>query len=114
MNMLIEKMECKTGGSFQHSHVHTNGMKFGFRGVYHEVETPDKIIKTSEFVGLPQKMHPVLETTFFETIANGNTSVTIHTICPSVEYRDAMIQNGMEQHLQLSHQLLDNVLLNLG
>ena len=113
MNMIIEKMECKTGGSFHHSHTHSNGMKFGFRGVYHEVEVPNRIIKTSEFIGLPQKMQPVLETTSFEILETGNTKVTIHTLCPSVEYRNAMIQNGMEQHLQISYQLLDNLLLNL-
>ena len=113
MNMAIEKMECRTGGSFYHSHVHSNGMKFGFRGVYHEVVAPDQIIKTSEFIGLPQKMQPVLETTTFEKVENGNTKITIHTMCPSVEYRDAMIQNGMENHLQVSHQLLENVLNNL-
>ena len=113
MNMTIEKMECRTGGSFQNSHVHPNGMKFGFRGVYHEVKAPDMIIRTSEFTGLPQKMQPVLETTKFESMENGNTTVIIHTLCPSVEYRDAMIQNGMEQHLQRSHQLLENILLNI-
>ncbi|MCB0848428.1 MAG: SRPBCC domain-containing protein [Bacteroidetes bacterium] len=113
MCMKIEIMECRTGGSFYHTHIHSNGMKFGFRGVYHEVDAPIRIIKTSEFVGLSQKVQPVLETTTFETSETGNTKVTVHTICPSAEYRDAMIQNGMEQHLQNSYQLLDKVLNKL-
>ena len=113
MNMTIEKMECRTGGSFHHTHLHSNGMKLGFCGVYHEVDAPTQIIKTSEFIGLPQKMQPVLETTIFETLENGNTKITIHTVCPSAEYRDAMIQNGMEKHLQISYQLLEDVLNNL-
>jgi uncharacterized protein YndB with AHSA1/START domain len=113
MAFTIEKMECQTGGSFQNHHSHPNGMKFGFRGVYHEVAEPNLIIKTSEFVGLPQKMTPVLETTTFETTENGNTKVTIHSLCASPEFRDAMIQNGMENHLKLSYSLLDNMLTNL-
>jgi uncharacterized protein YndB with AHSA1/START domain len=110
MGLTIKKMECLTGGSFAYSHKHPNGMQFSFQGVYHEVKQPDLIIKTSEFVGLPQKVLPVLEVTTFEDLENGNTKVTIHSFCPSCEYRDAMIQNGMEEHLQISYQLLDNIL----
>jgi uncharacterized protein YndB with AHSA1/START domain len=113
MAFTIEKMECKTGGSFENYHSHPNGMKFGFRGVYHEVSEPNLIIKTSEFTGLPQKMLPVLETTTFENTEVGNTKVTIHTLCASSEFRDAMIQNGMEQHLKTSHRLLDELLTKL-
>jgi uncharacterized protein YndB with AHSA1/START domain len=113
MAFTIEQMECKTGGSFQNHHSHSNGMKFGFRGVYHEVNKPNLIIKTSEFFGLPQKMPPVLETTTFETTGNGNTKVIIHSLCASPQFRDAMIQNGMENHLRLSYNLLDNLLANL-
>jgi uncharacterized protein YndB with AHSA1/START domain len=113
MAFTIEKMECKTGGSFENYHSHTNGMKFGFRGVYHEVSEPNLIIKTSEFIGLSQKMMPVLETTAFERTENGKTKVIIHTLCASAEFRDAMIQNGMENHLKISYELLDNLLSNL-
>jgi uncharacterized protein YndB with AHSA1/START domain len=113
MAFTIEKMECKTGGSFQNHHSHANGMKFGFRGVYHEVTEPNLIIKTSEFLGLPQKMTPVLETTTFETTENGSTKVAIHSLCVSPEFRDAMIQNGMRNHLQISYGLLDNLIINL-
>jgi uncharacterized protein YndB with AHSA1/START domain len=50
MAFTIERMECKTGGSYQNHHAHANGMKFGFRGVYHEVNEPNLII-----IGLTQK-----------------------------------------------------------
>jgi uncharacterized protein YndB with AHSA1/START domain len=113
MAFTIQQMECKTGGSFENHHSHQNGMKFGFRGVYHEVNEPNLIIKTSEFTGLPQKMAPVLETTTFKKTENGNTKVSIHSLCVSPEFRDAMIQNGMENHLNLSYSLLDNVLKKL-
>jgi uncharacterized protein YndB with AHSA1/START domain len=113
MAFTIEKMDCKTGGSFENHHTHPNGMKFGFRGVYHEVNQSNLIIKTSEFTGLPQKMAPVLETTTFETTENGSTKVTIRSLCASPEFRDAMIENGMRNHLQISYGLLDNLVINL-
>lgn len=113
MAFTIEKMECKTGGSFENHHTHPNGTKFGFHGVYHEVSEPNLIIKTSEFTGLPQKMAPVLETTTFEKTENGSAKVTIHTVCSSPEFRNAMIQNGMKQHLRIAYTLLDNLLVKL-
>lgn len=73
---------------------------------------PTLIIKTSEFIGLPQKMVPVLETTTFEKTENSNTKVTIHTLCASSEFRNAMIKNGMEQHLKIAYALLDTLLKN--
>jgi uncharacterized protein YndB with AHSA1/START domain len=110
MDFTIQQMDCRTGGSFQNSHTHPNGSVFGFHGVYHEVNAPHTIIKTSEFTGLPQKMSPVLETTCFEPLADGRTKLTIHTVCISPEFRDAMIKNGMEHHLKIVYALLDHLL----
>ena len=113
LNMQIEIMDCKAGGSYKHFHKHPNGMKFGFRGVYHDVIVPQKISMTSEFEGLPQKMDAVLETITFHELKNGNrnsTKVVIHTVCPSVQFRDRMLSSGFETTIGKAHQLLDNLL----
>lgn len=106
----IHYMTCQTGGTFHFTHQGPQGGQFGFRGVYHEVLPPDKIIKTSEFEGLPQKLEPVLEITSFEDIGVNQTKVTIHTLCPSVAYRDGMIQANMEPILEVTHGQLDELL----
>ena len=106
----IHYMTCQTGGAFHMSHQGPQGAQFGFRGVYHEVLPHHKIIKTSEFEGLPQKLEPVLEITTFESISAKQTKVTIHTLCPSAAYRDAMIQANMEPILQMTHGQLDELL----
>jgi uncharacterized protein YndB with AHSA1/START domain len=113
MSFTIQQMDCRTGGSFQNSHTHSNGLVFGFHGVYHEVNTPNTIIKTAEFTGLPQKMPPVLETTSFEPIPNGRTKLIIHTLCISPDFRDAMINNGMAEHLKITYDLLDSLLMHI-
>ncbi|MEQ1678239.1 MAG: hypothetical protein ABL876_16165, partial [Chitinophagaceae bacterium] len=89
------------------------GTQFGFRGIYHEILLNEQIIKTSEFEGLPQKVDPVLEKTIFETIPGDRCKVTIHTICPSVGYRDNMIAAGMEPALATTHAQLDTLLTSL-
>ncbi|MGY4536257.1 uncharacterized protein YndB with AHSA1/START domain [Mucilaginibacter sp. UYNi724] len=114
LKMEIEVMDCKTGGNYRHFHKHQNGMQFGFRGVFHEVTLFEKIVKTSEFEGLPQKMDAVLETTTFENIDNAKTKVTIHTVCSSSQFRDGMISNGMEKALDTAHKQLDKLLQSLN
>lgn len=111
-NMNIQKMDCKTEGCFHHTHLMPDGSVCGFKGVYHEVIANQKIIRTSEFFGLPQKLIPNIEITTFIPIDVSSTQITIHTICPSTEIRDAMISHGMQaalsqQDLSLA-QLLNN------
>jgi uncharacterized protein YndB with AHSA1/START domain len=113
LDMTIHQMDCKSGGSFYHTHRHESGMEFGFKGVFHEVTPNDRIVKTSEFVGLPQRLLPTLEFTTFESQGAG-TKVTIQTLCPSVEYRDEMIKNGMENALIKAHEQLDDLLKSMG
>lgn len=110
LSMKIDVMDCRTGGSYHHIHTHTNGMQFGFSGVFHEVAAPERIVKTSEFEGLPERGHVVLEITAFEALPDDRTKVTIHSICRSVAQRDGMIQAGMEPALTIAHNQLDELL----
>lgn len=112
LNMEIDYLKSESEGSYRHHHSHPNGMKFGFYGVFHEVTFPERIIKTSEFEGLPTKGLPSLEITTFEEIAPNKTKVVIHTICSSVQFRDAMIGAGMKEALETSHNQLDELLKN--
>lgn len=112
LNMEIDYLKSESEGSYKHHHSHPNGMKFGFYGVFHEVTFAERIIKTSEFQGLPTKGLPSLEITTFEEIAPNKTKVVIQTICSSVQFRDAMIGAGMKEALEMSHNQLDELLEN--
>jgi len=112
-HLKIEKMDCHTGGSFRFSHSGPNGMSFGFRGVYHEVTYPACIIQTSEFTGLPHQIEPVLQITRFKENGARQTTVYIHTICPSGDYRDNMMAANMEATLNAGYNKLDTLLGHL-
>ena len=101
LQMKIEVMDCRTGGSYRHLHSHATGMQFGFAGVFHEVTAPERIVKTSEFEGLPERGHVVLEITSFEALPGERTKVTIQSICLSVAQRDGMINAGMKPALTI-------------
>ena len=105
----VVAFDCRTSGQFQLKQKGGDDQEYGFYGVFHEVTAPSLIVRTSEFQGLPQKLEPVLEFTRFLETGNG-TLVEIHSICPSVEYRDQMINAGMKPTLEVTHSLLDKLL----
>lgn len=110
----LERMECRTGGSFLFHHQHPGGIKFSFYGVYHEVIPPKSIIRTSEFKGLPEKLLPVVENLQFEPVQGQKTLLTMTIYCPNEKYRDGMVGSGMQAHFDHSFALLDHLLNENG
>lgn len=108
--LTIERHDCNTGGSYLSWHKGPNNIKFGFTAVFHEVKVPELIIQTSEFLGLPFKVIPTLEITKLEAINPELTKLTKYIICVSNEVRNAMLQNGMEQHFTSSFIRIDDLL----
>src|SRR5690242_7915357 len=51
LEMRLESYDARTGGSYRYTHVDEQGNEFGFRGVFHEVQEPLRIIQTFEFDG---------------------------------------------------------------
>jgi uncharacterized protein YndB with AHSA1/START domain len=111
LTMKIEKMECKTGGSYRYIFTAPNGNEDGFHGVVHEVLKPQRIIQTFEFEGLPESGHVVMETTRFEDISPNRTRVTTQSVFQSVADRDGMVQSGMERGVVDSHDRLDEIFI---
>lgn len=107
--LTIETMNAISGGTYKHTHYH-GATPFSFYGVFHEVIASELIIKTSEFIGLPVKVQPVLEMIQFDSISAQKTRVIIEVVCPSVTQRDAMVNAGMKPTLDITHQQLDALL----
>ena len=110
MKMRYEKFEPHEGGSYRYIQTLPGGMEFGFHGVCHEFTSPERLIQTFEFEGLPEKGHVVMETTKFESLPKRRTKVTVQSVFQSVTDRDGMIQSGMERGVVDSHERLDEVI----
>ncbi len=110
LTMEIEKLDNRTGGSYRFIHCNASGNKFGFNGVIHEVTAPERIIRTFEFEGLPERGHVSLETATFEPLASERTLLTVHSVFKSVADRDGMVMSGMERGVVDSHNRLDELL----
>ena len=108
--MTIEKYETKNGGSWRYIHTDSAGKKFGFHGVFHEISTPERIIRTSEYEELPESGHVTLETVVFDILPGDTTKVTTHVVFLNVADRDGMISSNMESGLNESYERLDELL----
>jgi uncharacterized protein YndB with AHSA1/START domain len=110
--MALERFEPVSGGSWRFIQKDADGNEFGFHGVFHEV-SPERIIQTFEFEGLPDSGHAVLEAMVFEDLPNGRTRLTTQSVYRSVADRDGMVQAGMEVGVTEGYERLDEILGNM-
>ncbi|MGD0645859.1 MAG: SRPBCC family protein [Candidatus Bathyarchaeia archaeon] len=104
------KFESRSGGVWRYVSKDKDGNEYGFHGVNHEVLAFERIIDTFEFEGLQEKGHVSLQTLKLEDLPNGRTKLTIHVVFQSTADRDGMLQSGMEEGLNESHERLDELL----
>ena len=110
--MTVEKMDAFAGGSYRFLH-ERDGHVYAFHGVYHEVLTPERIIGTFEFDGLPETGHVIMGTTKFEDLGGGRSRIVHQSVFQSVNDRDGMVASGMERGVSQGYDKLDNMLARL-
>jgi uncharacterized protein YndB with AHSA1/START domain len=107
LTMEILAFDAVTGGQWQYVSRDPAGGRYGFRGVFHTVETDALIIQTFEYDGAPGEVS--LGVARFEATDRG-TRITTRSVFPSIEARDGMIASGMEHGATESYTRLDEVL----
>ena len=106
----VEKFDSTNGGSWRTIQTDPQGNHFTFHGVNHEVLSPERIIATFEFDGLPESGHVLLQTIKFEALPGGRTRMWAQSVFQSVQDRDGMVQSGMEGGAEESYEQLDEIL----
>ena len=96
LRMEIEKYDNHSGGAYRFMHYDEKGNRYVFNRVMHEVLFPERLTRTFEFEGLPEKGHVSLETARFTELPHERTLLKIHSVFQSVADRDGMISSGME------------------
>jgi uncharacterized protein YndB with AHSA1/START domain len=108
LEMIIDEYDVRNGGRYRYIHRDPSGEEFGFRGVFHSVEPGARVIQTFEWEGALGQVS--LDTATYEDLGGGRTRLHTHSVFPSVETRDAMIEHGMERGLRDSMDRLAEVL----
>ena len=104
---VVEKMEVRPGGEWRIIQTDEAGNVYAFHGVYHAVISPEKLVYTFEYEGTPG--HVLLETITF-TEEDGFTEVLDQSVYQSVEDRDEMVKEGMEEGAAESYERLAELL----
>lgn len=107
MAMVVDRYEARDGGRWRYVHRDPQGNEFGFRGVFHGDPSPDGIVQTFEFEGMPG--HVAMDTVTF-TERDGRTLVRTVSSFQSVADRDGMIASGMEHGVREGNERLAELL----
>jgi len=111
LTMTIDRFDLRNGGTWRYRHWEADGTEYVFHGVFHGMPSPDGIVQTFEFEGMPG--HVSMWTVTFEE-QGGKTLLRQNTVYQSVEDRDQELQYGMEGGISDSMERLDELLARLA
>lgn len=92
--VIVDRIEVRPGGQWRFINRDAEGHEFAFKGVYHDITAPERVVQTFEFEGAPG--HVALETATLEEI-DGKTKYIGVSVFQSIEDRDAMVKSGMQE-----------------
>jgi uncharacterized protein YndB with AHSA1/START domain len=110
LTMTIDHYDARDGGTWRYVHRDSSGEEYGFHGVFHGTPTPDAIVQTFEFEGVPG--HVSLDTLILEE-RGGKTLMRSISSFQSVEDRDGMLASGMEEGVRDSGDRLEELLATM-
>src|SRR5688572_15392395 len=108
LTMISCEMDFRPGGAWRFVLRGLDGADYGFRGVYREIEPPERVVQTFEFEGMPPG-HGSVETATLEDL-DGRTKLTVTCLYQSIEDRDGHYNSGMEEGMVESHDRLAELL----
>ena len=107
---IVDRMEVRPGGLWRFLNRDADGNEFAFKGVYHDIVAPERVVQTFEFEGVPG--HVSLDTATLEEV-DGKTKFVSVSVFQSIEDRDGMVQSGMEGGARETYDRLAEVIAGL-
>jgi uncharacterized protein YndB with AHSA1/START domain len=105
-SMVVCENDLRVGGTFRHVWRGPDGSEMAMRGIYREVDPPERIVRTESFeFGCESQAGEQLATLVL-TEQGGKTTLTLTLLYPSKEARDATIASGMERGVAASYDRL--------
>jgi uncharacterized protein YndB with AHSA1/START domain len=106
---LVCEVDLRVGGQWRFV-TRDDDMEVGFHGEYTEIDAPTRLVATEVYEGIPESDDSVaVNTVTFDEI-DGVTTLSILVQFAKQEYRDAMLESGMESGMQISYDRLEDVL----
>ncbi len=89
----VDKMDVKVGGSWRFVQTEPNGKEHAFRGVYKELDEPNKLTNTFEYE--PMAGHIILESVTFNE-SDGKTTIIAVSKYDNIGDLEGMVAMDME------------------
>lgn len=103
----VDYWDARTGGSWRY--VSRRGTdEFGFRGCFHEVRFPERIVQTFTYEGFPDGV--ALEFLDLEPLPGGRCRLRALSVVDTIEARDAFVASGMSSGVVAGYLKLDALL----
>ena len=103
------EVDLRPGGAYRFEWRKDDGAELAISGVHQEVEPPERIVTTESWgPGWPESLNTLLFTE-----EDGRTTLSITTLYPSKEARDAALATGMSDGMSVSLDRLDRVVAEL-
>jgi len=109
--LTIDQYDARNGGIWRYTQKDPQGNQYGFHGVFHGDPSPDAIVQTFEFEGVPG--HVCLQTVTFAERGDATLMRTVMAF-QSVEDRDQMVATDMERGVRDSGDRLDELFAKLA
>jgi uncharacterized protein YndB with AHSA1/START domain len=106
----VERLDCRSGGSFRFVQHGDDGVEHAFRGIFHTVRDNEFVLMTFEYEGYPDVV--TLEYTRFEDLPGGRCRLTGHSVFPTLQDRERYLSDGMEAGMAEGYEQLEELLGN--
>lgn len=110
-SMPVCEIDLKVGGAYRYIwRSEENGVEFGFRGVYREIVSPERLVHTELPDGPDgEKAGEGALVTWLLTEQNGKTALASTMLLPTREARDAVLATGMTEGVAVSYDRLAEI-----
>ena len=105
-SLVVCEVDLRVGGGFRFVMRGPDGRDMGMRGVYKEIQAPERSVHMESFDDFPGES----QVTAVMLEQGGKTTLTVTVLYPSKEIRDAVIQSGMEHGAAESYDKLAEML----
>ncbi len=109
LEMVVEEYDFQVGGNWRYLQRDPEGNEYVFFGEFRKIDPPNRLKQTFNFIMEPQPPAAIDEMDLIP-IEGGQTRVVTVTTFEAKEYRDGMLQSGMEQGMDEGYAKLDRLL----
>jgi uncharacterized protein YndB with AHSA1/START domain len=100
------EMDFVEGGAWRYVLRDADGSEYPFKGEFLEIQAPERLIWTFIFDVEPFNEHAGVETMIFSE-EDGQTTLTVTSVYPSIEIRDAVVSTGMVEGAAETYERLE-------